>query len=170
MILARLKQRVNDVLKLPGNEQKFLFFIDLKNAYDSVNHILLFNKMRELGAPIKLINSISKIYSFAKMRINDKVLNVNRGVLQGSILSPMLFNIYINDLINTLDKNVFEILAYADDIAIICEKKNQLLKAMDIIDTWANSNNIKINKDKNVIIILQHNNKDKNINGYPLKN
>ena len=169
--LARLKQRVNDVLKLPANEQKFLFFIDLKNAYDSVNHILLFNKMRELGAPIKLINSISKIYSFAKMRINDKVLNVNRGVLQGSILSPKLFNIYINDLINTLDKNVFEILAYADDIAIICENKNQLLKAMDIIDIWANSNNIKINKDKSGIIILQHNNnKDKNINGYPLKN
>ena len=53
--LSRLKQGVNDVLQLPGNEQKFLFFIDLKNAYDSVNHTILFNKMRELGAPIKLI-------------------------------------------------------------------------------------------------------------------
>ena len=45
------------------------------------------------------------------------------------------------------------------------------MKAMDIIDTWANNNNIIINKNKSGIIILQHNNnKDKNINGYPLKN
>ena len=169
--LARLKQRVNDVLKLPGLNQKYLLFIDLKNAYDSVDHNILFTKMRNLGAPIRLINSIAKIYSFAKMKINDIILNVNRGVLQGSILSPMLFNIYINDLIDILDKNVFEILAYADDIAIICKDKEQLLKAMDIIDNWANNNNIKINKNKSGIIILQHNNnKDKNINGYPLKN
>ena len=38
--LARLKQRVNDVLELPGNEQKFLFFIDLKNESDSIEHII----------------------------------------------------------------------------------------------------------------------------------
>ena len=169
--LARLRQRVNEVLKLPSHEQKYLLFIDLKNAYDSVDHNVLFYKMRELGAPNKLINSIAKIYSFAKMKINDEILNVNRGVLQGSILSPMLFNIYINDLINNLDKNVFEILAYADDIAIICKNKNELLNSMEIIDKWALNNNIKINKNKSGIIILQHNNnKDKNINGYPLKN
>jgi hypothetical protein len=42
---------------------------------------------------------------------------------------------------------------------------------MLIIDKWSNNNNIKINKNKSGIIILQHNNnKDKNINGYPLKN
>ena len=42
---------------------------------------------------------------------------------------------------------------------------------MNLIDNQANNNNIKINKNKSGIIILQHNNnKDKNINGYPLKN
>ena len=53
-----------------------------------------------------------------KINLHYKELNINRSVLQDSFLSPMTFNIYINDLIDILDKNVFEILAYADDIAI----------------------------------------------------
>ena len=53
-----------------------------------------------------------------KINLLFKELNINRSVLQDSFLSPMTFNIYINDLIDILDKNVFEILAYADDIAI----------------------------------------------------
>ena len=53
-----------------------------------------------------------------KINLHYKELNINRSVLQDSFLSPMTFNIYISDLIDILDKNVFEILAYSDDIAI----------------------------------------------------
>ena len=168
--LARLRQRVHDVLE--EDDQSYLLFIDLKNAYDSVNHKKLFEKMRKLNAPEKLINTISKIYSFAKMKINifQKPMNVNRGVLQGSILSPMLFNIYINDLIKEIDENAFEVLAYADDIAVICKNKNELLNVMNIIDKWAINNDVLINKKKSGILVLkrQKNNID-NINDYPIK-
>ena len=38
----------------------------------------------------------------------------------------MLFDLYINDLINELDKNSFEVLAYADDLCVLCDGRNQL--------------------------------------------
>ena len=57
-------------------------------------------------------------------------ININNGLLQGSLLSPILFNIYINDLIKDLDYIVFEILAYADDLCVLCQDKNELLNAI----------------------------------------
>ena len=48
----------------------------------------------------------------------------------------MLFGLYINDLINQLDKNSFELLSYADDLYVLCECKNQLMNILKIRDNW----------------------------------
>ena len=86
-------------------------------------------------------------------------MNVNRGVLQGSVLSPYLFNIYINDLIEEIDLNAFEVLAYADDIAVICKNKEELLNVMKIVERWSNDNKVNINKKKSGILVIQNNSK-----------
>ncbi len=46
---------------------------------------------------------------------------MNNGVLQGSLISPMLFDLYTNDLNKELNQNSYKILAYADDLCILCE-------------------------------------------------
>ena len=109
--LLRLRQRVYDIKKVKTKYTKYLLFIDLKNVYDKVIHKKLFLKL---------------LYSKAKLKISNdsENINVNNGVLQGSIISPMLFDLYINDLINELDKNSFEVLAYADDLCVLCDGRN----------------------------------------------
>ena len=69
-----------------------------------------------------------------KINIFQTPMNVNRRALQGNILPPMLFNIYINDLIKEIDENGLELSEYADDIVVICKNKDELLKVMDILD------------------------------------
>ena len=44
--------------------------------------------------------------------------NVNNGVLQGSLILPMLLDLYINDLIKKLDNNSFKILSFEDDLCL----------------------------------------------------
>ena len=88
-----------------------------------------------------------------KINLFQKPININRGVLQGSILSPMLFNIYINDLIITIKNNAYDVLAYADDIAVIAKNYDELISVMKIIENWAENNDMIINK-KNVVFLL----------------
>ena len=75
-------------------------FIDLKNVYDKVIHDKLFIKLSNYGINEEIINAIKIIYSNAKIKIssNDDYININNGVLQGSLLSPILFDIYINGI------------------------------------------------------------------------
>ena len=74
---------------------KAVIFIELKNAYDTVDHSILFNKLEKMKIRPRLIRVLKALYSSARISvdINDSSINVNRGVLQGSILSPFLFNL-----------------------------------------------------------------------------
>ena len=93
---------------------------------------------------------------------------VNNGVLQGSLISPMLFNLYINDLIKELNQNSYEILAYADDLCILCEGINQLLNVLNKIEKWSILNGINVNKKKSGIMILKGTDDRSEIELYPI--
>ena len=73
---------------------------------------------------MKLIESEAKL----KISNNNIYINVNNGVLQDSLISPMLFN--LNDLIKELNQNSSKILAYVDDLCILCEGINELLNVL----------------------------------------
>ena len=89
-------------------------FIDLKKAFDSVNRNLLWYKLQLYGLSGALLNNITALYKRVEysLEINDhqtKYFEVKRGVKQGCVLSPTLFNRFINDLISfvqELDKGI----------------------------------------------------------------
>jgi hypothetical protein len=154
--LLRLRQRCNDVKEVNKGFIKAIIFIDLKNAYDTVAHNILFNKLEKMNIRPRLIRVLKALYSSARISvdINDSSINVNRGVLQGSILSPFLFNLYINDLIKEIKKVAFEVLAYADDIAIVCSCEKEINLAIDAVERWTKKNKLILNKKKSAIMYL----------------
>ena len=168
--LLRLKQRINDVKKERNKFNKYLVFIDLKNAYDKVIHKKLFEKLDKYGIDTKIIGTTKLLYSYAKLKIsNDSdIINVNNGVLQGSLISPLLFDLYINDLIIELNKNAYEVLAYADDLAIIVEGRNSLSNIFNILEKWSKLNGIKVNKNKSGIMVIKGIEEEIEIEGYPV--
>ena len=67
-------------------------------------------------------------------------------------ISPFLFNLYINDLIEKIKKVAFEVLAYADDIAILCSCEKEINLLIDVVERWAEEN--KFIKKKSAIMYL----------------
>ena len=74
--------------------------LDCSKAFDRVNLLLLFRKLRERNMCPTILRCIMQIYCNQKIRINwngakSKLFNAANGVKQGGVLSPRLFNIYL---------------------------------------------------------------------------
>ena len=96
------------------------------------------------------------------MRLNtlQKHINVNKGVLQGGILSLWLFNIYIDDLVRSLKDISFDVLAYADHIDVICRNREEFDKVIVLLEEWSNVNEIAVNKKKSGILVIDNDRND----------
>ena len=107
--------------------------LDASKAFDRVNHTVLVNKLIERNVPLCLIKVIIDWYEklTAAVRWNGILsykFSIKCGVRQGSVLSPMLFNIYVDDLILQLSQsnlgcyigcNFFGCVMYADDLILL---------------------------------------------------
>ena len=103
-----------------------LILIDLQKAFDTLNHEILLHKMQFLGFSDEVVSWFRSYLTNRKFKVNinqsfSDFGAVTCGVPQGSILGPLLFLIYINDIPQSVD---CELLLYADDTCLIHQNQN----------------------------------------------
>ena len=132
-------------------------YLDLKKAFDTVEHNILLSKLSVYGFAGTFFNLIESYLSdrFQCVEfhtIKSKLQQVSIGVPQGSILGPLLFILYINDLPNVCKQA--STLLYADDTAIFFQSKNttQLQSTLDtelpLLCSWFRTNKLSLNTNK----------------------
>jgi len=109
-------------------------FFDLEKAFDSINHSLLINKIPHYGITGKsellietyLANRFQRVQlhnPFLDTKLDSMWMKVKCGAPQGSILGPLLFILYINNLPNSIMQNVTPII-FADDTSILITRQD----------------------------------------------
>ena len=96
-------------------------FLDLSKAFDTLNFDILLHKLKYYGVDgtsLALIKSyLTNRYQYVQFEnFDSELLEIVTGIPQGSILSPLFFSVFINDLVNSSNK--FQFLMYADDTTI----------------------------------------------------
>ena len=152
-----------------GNSSVLVGFIDASKAFDRVNHFKLFTKLRQRGVPDAYTRILAFWYANQSVRIKwgDTVstpFSVGNGVRQGGILSPALFNLYMDDLSVQLshcktgcligDKLVNHLM-YADDLSIVSPSSAGFQQLLNICTEYGLLFDVKYNAKKSTVLICR---------------
>ncbi|KAL5254842.1 hypothetical protein ACHWQZ_G014322 [Mnemiopsis leidyi] len=161
--LSNLLETFDNILNLldEGVPVDLLYF-DFSKAFDTVPHFRLLSKLEGFGIKGKVLEIIKDFLTERTMRVCvegqwSEVKHVLSGVPQGSVLGPLLFILYVNDLPDIV-KNKIKL--FADDLKLICNANDNRSIADDILELeiWESIWGLKFNPSKCKVVHVHFNN------------
>ena len=135
--------------------------IDASKAFDKVNRILMMYKLKSKLTDI-IWRTMYEYYRCSQAFVvkgqeYSSIFKTTIGVKQGGHLSPWLFSIYVEDLLNEIESSSIGtevygvktgVIMFADDLLVICDSKSKMQCILKIIEKYCNKKEIKINGNK----------------------
>ena len=144
-----------------------MVLLDLQKAFDTVNHAILLSKLQCIGLNVLSVQWFES-YLTGKSQVTDVdgVLSSSKGITcgvpQGSILGPLLFLIYVNDM---KDAVRCKLLLYADDSALLVSGRDvseigeSLSMELESVSEWLTENKLSLHLGKSESILFSSNNR-----------
>lgn len=172
MALLKLVDEISEHMDVKNHSVGI--FIDLSKAFDTIDHNLLLIKLHRYGIRGTALDWLKSYLSNRTQYVNvdntdSELLNIKCGVPQGSILGPLLFIIYINDIVNS--SKIANFIMFADDTNLFFKHKdldkleNVINEELSRISVWFKLNKLSLNIKKTNYILFKPS-KAKNSHNY----
>ncbi len=158
--------------KLKRSKKKlYACFVDLKKAFDTIWREALFYKLFQVGISCKFIKLVHSLYASTQSCVRHNGYYTSFfapqiGTRQGCILSPTLFNLYLNDLPKTLSDSELplypvqiwnikvSLLMYADDMVLLSTSATGLQNALNVLSLYLDKWNLTVNTKKSNVMVF----------------
>ena len=158
----------NIVNSLEKGEFPCCIFLDFAKAFDTVNKDILLYKLNYYGIRGNTLKWLNSYLTDRKQHVQignilSESLPITEGVPQGSILGPLLFLIYINDIIHS--SKLFKFTMFADDTCLFLSKpclntlEHELNSELIFVSNWLKANKLSLNVDKTKVMLFRHKHK-----------
>lgn len=124
---------------------------DLKSYFDTIPHDKLMQKLRTKISDSRVLKLIE---SFLKAGVLDGLTEwtPSAGAPQGAVLSPLLSNIYLDELDHLMAQRGFEMVRYADDFVILCRTREEAEAALAFVQQWVSEAGLTLHPEKTRIV------------------
>ena len=167
------------------NKVLYCAFIDYEKAYDFLNRTIVWFKLLKEGVSSKCVRVLQNMYSKIKLQIRAEesrgYFNNNCGILQGETTSPIMFSLFVNDILTCLNDDIgikvenilIKLLMFADDMVLVSETREGLQLGLDDLHSYCVKWGMKVNIDKTKIVVFKKGgrtskNDNWTYNGYPV--
>ena len=134
-------------------EPKGIVLIDFSKAYDRVDRDKLYEILEEMKVEKNSLNLLKVIHNNSYTSIGGIRIRLKKGLPQGSVLSPHLFNLFIDSLIRRMETINGDVWAFADDLAFGFKSRKEYNDKCKIIDDWCLQFKMKLNENKCEVMI-----------------
>jgi hypothetical protein len=150
--------------QIAASRPLYAAFLDMKKAFDSVNHNKLLRVLQEQpGVDRRWIRALHNILVNRQMKLFDVYVSMLQGTAQGSPISPLLFIAFVNPLIERLractgvrltDDRIIRGLFFADDICLLAESMEDMRRMIAVCEEWAEEFGMTFNAGKSEMMQL----------------
>ena len=156
---------------LSTGQKLYTVFIDYEKCYDKINRLFLWQKLLAQNVSLKITNALKAMYAVVKSAVKHQGnisnnIHSQLGVKQGDPSSSLLFMMFVNDILTTINtelEGIFTInevklflLAYADDQVLFSTSTTSLQSMLNDIEHYCNAWGLKININKTKVIIFEN--------------
>ena len=151
-------------MKIDKKEYTSVAFLDIEGAFNNVYPEATVDALLKLGISAPIVKLISFLLTsrIVSSTIGEATVErqVSRGTPQGGIISPLLWVVVVNELLNSMSNSGIKVIAYADDVGVICQGKypQTLCEIMDnalsILSEWAIICGLGVNPNKTELVLF----------------